>query len=99
MTIQDDGEVPGDWVAFRTKLKAPEMPKRKSRTAAGRADYENHGHVPDGRSRRATGRTVKMTIKVRPEFKAKLATLAAARDTGMAEILEAALDALEGKRA
>jgi hypothetical protein len=95
----DDREVTAEWLAFRTKLKAPSAPKRKSRTASGRAEYENHGREPDGRSKRATGRTVKMTIKVRPEFKAKLATIAASRDIGMAEVLEAAIEALEGKRA
>jgi hypothetical protein len=95
----EDGDVSADWQAFRAKLKAPGAPKPRSRTAAGRASYENHGRVPDGRSKRATGRTVKMTIKVRPEFKAKLAAIAAARDIGMAEVLEAAIEALEGKRA
>jgi hypothetical protein len=94
-----DGEVNANWLAFRSKVKAPDMPKRKSGTAAGRADYENHGRVRDRRSDRRTGRTVKVTIKLRPETKAKLAALAATRDTGMAEVLEAALDALEARRA
>jgi hypothetical protein len=93
-----DGEVNANWLAFRSKVKAPGMPKPRSRTGAGRSEYENQGRAPDGRSNRRTGRTVKITIKVRPEFKARLATLAAVRDTGMAEVLEAALDALEGKR-
>ena len=39
-----------------------------------------------------------MTVKVRPEFKARLAAMATSRNVGMAGVLEAALDALEGKR-
>jgi len=97
-TTEHEGDATQTWLAFKSKMQ-PAAGKPKARTPRGRASYERDGNAPDGRSERATGRTVKMTIKVKPVFKARLAALAAARDTGMAEVLEAAIDALEGKRA
>jgi hypothetical protein len=97
-TPEHEGDATPAWHAFARKME-PAARKPKARTPRGRADYERDGIVPDGRSKRRTGRDVKMTLKVRPEFKAKLAAIAAARDTGMAEVLEAALEKLEGGRA
>jgi hypothetical protein len=97
-TVEQDGDAAPSWLAFARKMEPAARKPPKARTPRGRAAYERDGMVPDGRSARRTGRDVKMTLKVRPEFKAKLAAMAAARDTGMAEILELALDKLEGGR-
>ena len=92
-TQEHEGDATKTWGDFRAKFQKGTKPK--ARTASGRSDYESDGIVPDGRSRRATGRTVKITLKVKPEFKAQLAAMAASRGKGMAEILEAALAKLE----
>jgi hypothetical protein len=97
-TGDTEGDAAQTWLAFKTKMK-PAAEKPKSRTPRGRAAFERDGIVADGRSARATGRTVKVTIKLKPETKAKLAAMAAARDVGMAEVLELALEKLEGGRA
>jgi len=97
-TTEHEGDATQTWLAFKSKMQ-PAEGKPKARTPRGRASYERDGIAADGRSKRATGRTVKVTIKLKPETKAKLAAMAAARDVGMAEVLELALDKLEGSRA
>lgn len=55
-----------------------------SRKVAGRKRLK----PGDGRSKRATGRTAQLNIKVRPEWKAELSTAAAARGLLMVELIE-----------
>jgi hypothetical protein len=98
MSTEDQGDSRQAWGEFRAMVAGPGARKPKARTASGRADYEAHGRrAMDGRSAKRTGRTMKMTLKVKPEFKAKLEAMATARDVGMAEVLEMALDALGSK--
>jgi hypothetical protein len=102
MTIidPDDGNAKPGWNAFRSKMD-PGTPKLRGYTAESRNTYElqSKSQPHDGRKARSTGRTVKMTLKVKPEFKARLAAMAKARGTGMAEVLELAVARLEGDRA
>jgi hypothetical protein len=53
----------------------------------------------DGRSLRATGRTVQLNLKVAPETKSRLLALAQGRGQLMAEVFEDAIAALEEKEA
>ena len=55
--------------------------------------------LTDGRSLRATGRTVQLNLKTSPETKARFLALAQSRGVLMVDLFEQALDALEGKKA
>lgn len=86
------------WAAFKAKVSKPGTAKLPGMDAESRDRFEKHGQRRvDGRSKRRTGRDVKMTTKVRPEFKAKLAAKAARHGVGAAEVLERALEALGDK--
>jgi hypothetical protein len=87
------------WAAFRAKVAVNSARTVPGFTAETRLELEQQGRRADGRSRRRTGRDVKMTLKVKPDFKARLAALAEARGVAMAAVLELALDALEVGRA
>lgn len=94
--MSDDQNVsPESWGDFRALVAGPGAKVPKARTVAGRATYEGHGRRPRGRP--AGKRTLKMTIKVAPDFRAKLEGMAEARGQTMAEVLEQALAALEPK--
>ena len=53
----------------------------------------------DGRSLRATGRTVQLNLKTSPATKARFLALAQARGVLMVDLFEEALDALEAQEA
>lgn len=57
------------------------------------------GNLPrlDGRSLRATGRTVQLNLKVSPEVKARFLALAESEGRLMADLFEDAVTALEEK--
>jgi hypothetical protein len=58
----------------------------------------HHDIMPtDGRSLRATGRTVQLNLKTSPETKARFLALAQARGLLMVDLFEQALDALEAE--
>lgn len=95
MSTEDQGLSQESWGEFRAMVVGPNAKTPKARTVAGRADYESHGRKPRGRKPGA--RRIKMTIKVTPEFKAKLEAMAAGRDVAMAEIMEQALALLEAR--
>jgi hypothetical protein len=95
MSGEDQALSQESWGEFRAMVAGPNAKTPKARTVAGRADYESHGRRPRGRKPGA--RRIKMTIKVTPEFKARLEAVASDRDVAMAEILEQALALLEAK--
>jgi hypothetical protein len=58
----------------------------------------HHDIMPtDGRSLRATGRTVQLNLKTSPETKARFLALAQTRGLLMVDLFEQALDALEAE--
>lgn len=70
----------------------PEAPRGPVRAAPS---VPSMPAVQDGRSLRATGRTMQVNLKLRPETKARLIALASSRGQLMAEVIEDALAALE----
>lgn len=74
-------------------IDGPPLPARhhqgRSTASAGQ------GRPLDGRSLRATGRTVQLNLKVSAETKARMVALAETRGQLMAEVFEDAIAALE----
>ena len=74
----------------------PSAPKRAARPSTPtRARAATAVPASDGRSLRATGRTVQMNLKVTPEVRARMLALAETRGLLLAEVLEQAIAALE----
>jgi hypothetical protein len=70
-----------------------------SRKPSPRSKEERITSYKDGRSLRATGRTVQLNLKVTPKTKARLLALAEVRGCLLAEAFEDALAALEAETA
>jgi hypothetical protein len=89
--------------AWGRMLAAAGGRKTKGATVASRSAAEKPPVLPtDGRRLRATGRTQQLNMKVKPEYRTELETLAAERDIGLAEMSERILaewKALGGKGA
>lgn len=64
----------------------------KALSETGQLPRGGNSHELDGRRLRATGRTMQFNIKVKPEFRDEIFTLAAERGIGMAAMLEIILD-------
>lgn len=67
--------------------------RRPTSTARGRRMAETRPmHFTDGRALRSTGRTAQMNLKVRPDFKDRVAALARNHGLLMVEYIERAVE-------
>ncbi|MDT7953057.1 MAG: hypothetical protein RQ966_16260 [Acetobacteraceae bacterium] len=73
-------------------------PPRTARSGESSQPGASATPARDGRSLRATGRTVQMNLKVTPEIRQRMLALAERSGLLLAEVLEEALTALERKR-